>query len=246
MVTAAGGLPGTPSHVEGHVEGHAEGLADGLAEGLDDEVVAGAQADPVVTRVRQALADVGAEADVVVLDHAPRSLEDLAAEVGAPAGALVRCTLLLVAEDPCAEVHHGEHPALPLAPTPQPEAEGDLRDDAGAGPTTRPVRAVMVLAPAESPVRAADVAEAAAGLGAVVVRPAPGDVVRDLTGTDPDETPPVGTAADGRLVVEAVLVDTTLGAHERLWTPAGRAGTVLTLGHDELLRITLGHPVERA
>lgn len=201
-------------------------------EDLGDEVVAGADADPCVRRVRQALADTGAEADVVVLDHAPRSPEDLADELGAPLGALVSCHLLLVeAADltaPTATRYGGgldEPSHLP------PVGEDD---DAP--------RVVLVLAPQGRRVLAADVAEAVAGLGVDGVRHATADEVLSLTGCSPQDLPPTGLPSDG-VRVEAVLVDTALGGHAVLWARAGRPGTALNTSYGELLRITLGHPV---
>jgi len=197
-----------------------------------DEVVAGADADPCVTRVRQALADAGAEADVVVLDHAPRSPEDLADELGAPLGALVRCHLLLVE-------------AADLTAPSATRYGGGLDEPSGsppAGGDADATRAVLVLAPQGRRVLAAGVAEALAGLGVDGVRRATAGEVRSLTGCSPQDLPPTGLLTD-RLLVEAVLVDTALGDHAVLWASAGRPGTALTTSYEELLRITLGHPV---
>ncbi|WP_299037286.1 YbaK/EbsC family protein [uncultured Pseudokineococcus sp.] len=199
---------------------------------LGDEVVAGADADPCVTRVRQALADSGAEADVVVLDHAPRSPEDLADELGVPLGALVRCHLLLVeAADLTAPSATSYGGGLDEPSDPVPAAgDGD------------PARAVLVLAARERRLLAADVAEAVAGLGVDGVRHATEGEVRALTGCSTQDLPPTGLPGDC-VDVEAVLVDTALGDHAVLWAPAGRPGTALSTSYGELLRITLGHPV---
>ncbi|MEJ5944467.1 YbaK/EbsC family protein [Pseudokineococcus basanitobsidens] len=203
-----------------------------------DEVVTGAEVDPRVTRVRHALADAGADADVVVLDHAPRSADDLAAQVGAPAGALVRCHLLLAEEvDVGGRAQEG----------PDGEQEGpDGETTTPAAPSAgAPVRVLLVVAPVGRRLLLSQVAEAATGLGVGSVRRPPPREVRALTGSSPEDLPPLGLPGD-RLVVEAVLVDTALREHEVLWVPAGRPGTLLAVGHDELLRLTLGHPVELA
>ncbi|MEJ5868940.1 YbaK/EbsC family protein [Pseudokineococcus sp. 5B2Z-1] len=204
-----------------------------------DDVVALADADPRTTRVRQALADAGAEADVVVLDHVARSPEDLADELGVPVGALVRCHLLLVEE---------EDPAAPTATRYDDELDEDPRPPLAGGAERRgagdaEVPAVLVLAPQRRRVRATDVAGAASGLGVTAVRAAAPHEVLALTGCAPEDLPPTGLPTDA-LRVDVVLVDTALGDHAVLWAPAGRPGTAMSTSYEELLRITLGHPVE--
>ncbi|ROP43106.1 aminoacyl-tRNA deacylase [Pseudokineococcus lusitanus] len=195
-----------------------------------DPVVLDAAADPVVTAVRQALADVGAQADVVVLDHppgsaadlareVPGSAADLAREVGAPAGAVARCALLLA--DP-------------------------------ADPPRARTRAVLVVLVAARPLRTDEVVRLVASRGLPGLRPATAAEVVRLCGCPPEDLPPVGLplpgADAGRAALEVVdvLVDAALAAHPRLWAPAGRPGTALQVSSEELLRITAGRPVELA
>ncbi|WP_298801472.1 YbaK/EbsC family protein [uncultured Pseudokineococcus sp.] len=240
----AAGAPGaTPPEVAAGAPGATPPTPStaAAAEGLParDDVVALADADPRTTRVRQALADAGAEADVVVLDHVARSPEDLADELGVPVGALVRCHLLLVEEEdpsaPTATRYGGEPDEGPWPPP----AGGAERRAAGDAE----VPAVLVLAPQRRRVRATDVAGAASGLGVTAVRAAAPHEVLALTGCAPEDLPPTGLPTDV-LRVDVVLVDTALGDHAVLWAPAGRPGTAMSTSYEELLRITLGHPVE--
>ncbi len=184
-----------------------------------DPVVLDAAADPVVTAVRQALADVGAQADVVVLDHPPGSAADLAREVGAPAGAVARCALLLA--DPADPPRARTRAVLVVLVAARPlRTDEVVRLVASRGlPGLRPATDAEVVRLCGCPPEALP------------------PVGLPLPGAD------AGRAA---LEVVDVLVDAALAAHPRLWAPAGRPGTALQVSSEELLRITAGRPVELA
>jgi prolyl-tRNA editing enzyme YbaK/EbsC (Cys-tRNA(Pro) deacylase) len=184
-----------------------------------DPVVLDAAADPVVTAVRQALADVGAQADVVVLDHPPGSAADLAREVRAPAGAVARCALLLA--DPADPPRARTRAVLVVLVAARPlRTDEVVRLVASRGlPGLRPATAAEVVRLCGCP---------------------PEDL--------PPVGLPLPGADAGRAALEVVdvLVDAALAAHPRLWAPAGRPGTALQVSSEELLRITAGRPVELA
>lgn len=76
-------------------------------------------------------------------------------------------------------------------------------------------------------------------VGAVKVRRATPEFVREHTGQPIGGVAPVGHPAPVR-----TLVDTWLGKHEVVWAAAGHPHSVFPTSFDELVRITEGTPAE--
>ena len=87
-----------------------------------------------------------------------------------------------------------------------------------------------------------DLAKLAAALGSDEARRASGDEAREATGFAIGGVPPFGHSASGA----AVLVDTDLLAHERVWAAAGLADAVFAIQPHELVRASGGRIADLA
>jgi prolyl-tRNA editing enzyme YbaK/EbsC (Cys-tRNA(Pro) deacylase) len=97
---------------------------------------------------------------------------------------------------------------------------------------------VLVLASGDHQVDTALVADA---LGVAEVTRAPADLVREATGFAIGGVPPVAHARALRTVV-----DTHLSTYDVLWAAAGTPRAVFPTTYDELVRISVGTPVDVA